>query len=459
MPRDASGNYTLPAGNPVVSGTTIDSNWANTTLNDIANEITESLSRQAEGGMLSPLRLPDGSAGAPSLSFTSEISTGFYRPGANEIGVSIAGLEVATFTSSGLEVGGDEVLTDADRNNFYAIGPNPNLASTDAAMTLGATASPATDPHMAIGETVIQTKANLNSTNGPLEINPYGGAIDIGSKSGGGDIGVYSYGNRRLFIGGASRLFITQQGTNELSQIVFSTTGLSDKGTLGFLTGSDELLLRNHLNGSDLRISVTDPGGTERTIIDCVGSVGNANFYFNGARTAYTVAAVDGGLNVNNLETGAGNERVLTVSDGFAKAVLTADASTGATTPAILTDWSGQLPTLANQVYAIEGQFVLNTNGTGGINIIFPLSTGYNFDNTVHWNYSGTSAVQQGSNTINIDQSQTVSGDIVVSFKGTWQIGGTPAATQTIQFAQSNGGATANSVLRQGSWIRSFKVS
>lgn len=44
MPRDISGNYTLPAGNPVVTGTTISSTWANSTLSDIAAALTASLS-------------------------------------------------------------------------------------------------------------------------------------------------------------------------------------------------------------------------------------------------------------------------------------------------------------------------------------------------------------------------------------------------------------------------------
>jgi microcystin-dependent protein len=43
MPRDGAGTYTLPAGNPVVTSTTISSSWANTTLNDIATALTDSL--------------------------------------------------------------------------------------------------------------------------------------------------------------------------------------------------------------------------------------------------------------------------------------------------------------------------------------------------------------------------------------------------------------------------------
>lgn len=44
MPRDVAGTYTLPAGNPVVTATTITTSWANTTLSDIATALTASLS-------------------------------------------------------------------------------------------------------------------------------------------------------------------------------------------------------------------------------------------------------------------------------------------------------------------------------------------------------------------------------------------------------------------------------
>lgn len=45
MPRDINDVYTLPAGNPVVPGTVIDTNWANSTLNDISQALTDSLDK------------------------------------------------------------------------------------------------------------------------------------------------------------------------------------------------------------------------------------------------------------------------------------------------------------------------------------------------------------------------------------------------------------------------------
>lgn len=49
MPRDGSGNYALPNGNPVVPNTVISSGgWAIPTLNDIASAITQSLSKDGQ---------------------------------------------------------------------------------------------------------------------------------------------------------------------------------------------------------------------------------------------------------------------------------------------------------------------------------------------------------------------------------------------------------------------------
>lgn len=48
MARNGSGTYSLPAGNPVVSGTTISDVTHNATMSDIASEITNSLPRDGQ---------------------------------------------------------------------------------------------------------------------------------------------------------------------------------------------------------------------------------------------------------------------------------------------------------------------------------------------------------------------------------------------------------------------------
>ena len=48
MSRDGSGNYVLPAGNPVTTGTTISSTWANGTLSDVGTALTQSIAKDGQ---------------------------------------------------------------------------------------------------------------------------------------------------------------------------------------------------------------------------------------------------------------------------------------------------------------------------------------------------------------------------------------------------------------------------
>jgi hypothetical protein len=48
MSRNGSGTYSLPAGNPVVTGTTISSTWANNTFTDMATAITGSIAADGQ---------------------------------------------------------------------------------------------------------------------------------------------------------------------------------------------------------------------------------------------------------------------------------------------------------------------------------------------------------------------------------------------------------------------------
>ena len=106
MPRSGSGAYTLPAGNPVVAGTTIEANWANTTLNDVATELTGSLARSGAGGMNGPLRLDAGTSGVPALAFSAETTTGLYRAGTNDVRFAVATVDVQQWTASGTVITG-----------------------------------------------------------------------------------------------------------------------------------------------------------------------------------------------------------------------------------------------------------------------------------------------------------------------------------------------------------------
>ena len=57
MSRNGSGTYSLPAGNPVVTGTTIASTWANTTMTDLAAALTDSVAADGQTPMTGSLDL------------------------------------------------------------------------------------------------------------------------------------------------------------------------------------------------------------------------------------------------------------------------------------------------------------------------------------------------------------------------------------------------------------------
>jgi len=101
MPRNGSGTYVPPAGNPVAPGQTIQSVWANDLVNDMGNEITGSLPRNGAAPMTQQLKLIAGSSSVPGLGFNSEPSTGWYWPGAGLLAATVTGIETIRLTSNG----------------------------------------------------------------------------------------------------------------------------------------------------------------------------------------------------------------------------------------------------------------------------------------------------------------------------------------------------------------------
>lgn len=103
MPRGGNGMYTLPQGNPVTPGTVIESAWANTTLQDIATQLNNVVTRDGLLGPEQPIQFPSGTQMQPSITFSAESGMGFYRRAQGELAVVLGGEEIATFTEDGFE--------------------------------------------------------------------------------------------------------------------------------------------------------------------------------------------------------------------------------------------------------------------------------------------------------------------------------------------------------------------
>lgn len=101
MPRNGSGVYSLPQP-PFTAGTVISSAAVNSDFSDIATALTASLPVNGTAGMTGQLKAADGGNTLPSLSFSNESNSGFYRVGAGQIGVTILGTMVNVFDANGL---------------------------------------------------------------------------------------------------------------------------------------------------------------------------------------------------------------------------------------------------------------------------------------------------------------------------------------------------------------------
>lgn len=110
MPRNAAGVYTLP-NPPVVTDTTILAPDENTTRDDLAAELTNSLDRGGRGGMLAPFRIADGTMAAPGLGFLNDPDNGFWRSGPDTWHAVAQGANVLTFTPTTVTIPADVTIS------------------------------------------------------------------------------------------------------------------------------------------------------------------------------------------------------------------------------------------------------------------------------------------------------------------------------------------------------------
>lgn len=96
---------------------------ANITINETASSITII----GDEGQIS---LQDGTAAAPSLFFTSDTDTGLYRPATNTLGVAVGGAQVAYFDANGITTVGAGATIDGSVHAANGNANNPSLSFT-----------------------------------------------------------------------------------------------------------------------------------------------------------------------------------------------------------------------------------------------------------------------------------------------------------------------------------------
>lgn len=124
MARDSNGNYSLPAGNPVVAGEVISVTVQNATMDDLGTEIADSLCRSGKGAMLADLDMGSNkitALAAPTVD-ADAATKGFVDD------------SVATAISQALAIhGGNAMLADLDMGSNKLINLATPSLDTDGA--------------------------------------------------------------------------------------------------------------------------------------------------------------------------------------------------------------------------------------------------------------------------------------------------------------------------------------
>jgi len=363
MPRDGSGTYTLPAGNPVISGTIIDVTWANPTMTDIATALTDSLSRTGSGGMLVPFQNADGTVALPGITWANQPNMGFYRPLLDEMRVSVAGVDKARWTSDASNpmdvfVGGMWVAVMNEGGDYNLTGDwNFDASAGSGAVIL----SGATDLDLSDGGSLFvrdvggtdwmemshdgaSLQANFVNTSQfqlldgiSLRLSDAANTDFLTLVHTGSAANITASVNNLSLITTAAVTQIRLAPTNVttftvedagevsiLSQTAgdanvkilrFRDNSLTERGHIGF-DGASTFEVDNLVFGGLMFFTVRTAGGIARTAIeirpDLDVRIDNPSTNENVFRT---VAASAGGVQVDNQDTGGGLERVLTESD------------------------------------------------------------------------------------------------------------------------------------------------
>ena len=180
MPFNGSGTFSIV--NTFIPNTTILSSEVNANFADIASGLSNVLTRDGQAGMTAALKAITGSAGAPSITFTADATTGIYLISAGNLGLTTSGILAATFDSSQVmtlaQLGRAKLWTVVDTADASTSSNINTLATAGTgAIAIGTSTNWATNGYLLCGSEVMSyTIASATS----LTINTRG---DLGSSS------------------------------------------------------------------------------------------------------------------------------------------------------------------------------------------------------------------------------------------------------------------------------------
>jgi hypothetical protein len=273
MSFNGSGTYVPPTGQPVATGTVIQSSAFNTLVTDIGNTFNNVLPRDGQAAMAAPLKIIDGTSSMPGIAFNSEASSGIYRPVQGTLALVVSGVESMRVNNAGRVLIG---ATADDGTNILQVN---GAAKVIGALTMNGNAT--------VGGTLgVTGNATTGGTLGVTSNATIGGTLGVTSNA--------TFGGT-LAVTGATTVYstLTLNAGNDIGISLNGGLGIQRKtgDALGFLTASQERM--RIMAGGNVLIGSTADDGTN--ILQVNGSAkvsGNASMagysFFGGATNTYS---------------------------------------------------------------------------------------------------------------------------------------------------------------------------
>lgn len=272
MSRNGSGTYVLPVGNPVVTGTTITSNWANTTLSDIATALTGSVASDGQTPMTGPLAMGNNKiTGVANGTASTDVATVGQISNPNITGGSIDGTPIGNLSPS------------TGKFTTLDVSSGATLAGTCTAPTV----TPGSDNSTKIATTAFVQSAISAVSAGVTSFNSRSGAVTLSSGDVTGALGYTPYnagGNTVVTTGNIATYAPGPTGTG-----ASGTWSINISGNAGTVTNGAYTNASNTFTGVNTFSNATNVfsntngiyvGGNSTTNSMIVGNNGNSiNFY------------------------------------------------------------------------------------------------------------------------------------------------------------------------------------
>jgi hypothetical protein len=291
--RNSAGTYSLATGNPVVTGTTISTTWANNTLSDIATEMTNSLDRNGRGGMLAQFASVDGTQAAPGIAFVNETGTGFYRAGTSDMRMCVNGTPKAGLNSTGFRL-----IDSSSGANSYGVNLLAPTLAASYSVTMP-TAAPASTLPVSMSSAGVLSAGQITAaqvTNNTITATQIANSTltnatqGFGTPSASTDVAIKSYVDGQFPIGNSKQSFGTPSASTDVAikSYVDGQSGFARARATLITGGSGTVSVNNSFNfssasysSSTLTIITNITLGTYPVIVCNVSRIGSPSLTIN----------------------------------------------------------------------------------------------------------------------------------------------------------------------------------